>query len=90
MAVGNLFGSNIFNIMTLSISDLFYTNGYLLKDASDANQITVFTVIAMNSIAIAALTIKPERKKFHYLAWDTLIILLLYIGSMILLLSRTF
>jgi cation:H+ antiporter len=89
MAVGNLFGSNIFNILTLSINDIFYTKGYLLKDASDVNQITVFSVIAMNSVAIAALTIKPEKKRFHYLAWDTLIILLIYMSSMVLLLGNS-
>src|SRR5487761_2271911 len=35
MAVGNLLGSNIFNILILSIDDLFYGKGHLLKDASD-------------------------------------------------------
>jgi cation:H+ antiporter len=78
MAVGNLFGSNIFNIFTLFINDLFYTKDYLLKDASDNHLITVFAVIIMNCIAIAGLIIKSKKKQFHYLAWDTLLILLVY------------
>lgn len=83
MAVGNLFGSNIFNILLLTIFDLFYTPGNILKDASDANSITVFAVIIMNSIAITGLTIRPEKKGLHYVAWDTALILIVYIFTMI-------
>lgn len=85
MAVGNLFGSNIFNILLLSVSDLFYVRGNLLKDASEINIITVFAVIIMNSIAIAGLTLRPEKKGFKYMAWDALLILLVYFTSMIFL-----
>jgi cation:H+ antiporter len=83
MAVGNLFGSNIFNIFTLFVNDLFYTKDYLLKDASDYHLLTVFGIIIMNCIVIAGLTIKPKKKQFHYLAWDTLLILIVYVLIMI-------
>lgn len=83
MAVGNLFGSNIFNILLLTIFDLFYTPGNILKDASDANSITVFAVIIMNSIAITGLTIRPEKKGLRYVAWDTALILIVYIFTMV-------
>src|SRR5690606_30239394 len=82
LAVGNLFGSNIFNIMLLSISDFFYVDGNLLKDASETNIITVFAVIIMNSIAIAGLTIRPDKKGLRYMAWDTILILLTYLLNM--------
>lgn len=85
MAVGNLFGSNIFNILLLTISDMFYQDGHLLKDASDSNLVTVFAIVAMNSIAIAGLTVRPEKKRFGYLAWDTLLILVLYVATMLFL-----
>ncbi len=84
MAVGNLFGSNIFNILILSIDDIFYTSGNLLKDASQNNITSVFTAIIMTAIAIAGLIYRPEKKPF-LLAWDALMILLVYIGNLILL-----
>lgn len=84
MAVGNLLGSNIFNILILAIDDLFYTKGYLLKDASDNNLISVFSVIIMTTIAIAGLMYRQESKKF-LLAWDTLLIFLLYVANILLL-----
>lgn len=83
MAVGNLFGSNIFNVMLLTIADLFYYEGNLLQDASESNMISVLAVVIMNSIAIAGLTVRHEKKIFYRLAWDTLLILVLYILTML-------
>ena len=88
MAVGNLFGSNIFNVMLLTISDLFYTQGNILKDASESHMITVFAIITMNSIAITGLTMRPPKKEFRFLAWDTLLILIIYVATMLYLFFR--
>ena len=85
LAVGNLFGSNIFNIMLLTIFDLFYTPGNILSDASESNLITVFAVVIMNSIAITGLTVRPEKKGLRFVAWDTALILVVYIFTMIFL-----
>lgn len=84
MAVGNLLGSNIFNIFILFLDDLFYTKGHLLKDASDGNLLTVFFVAIMAAVVIIG-CIFPGRRKRIFMSWDTLIILLLYIINMILL-----
>jgi cation:H+ antiporter len=85
MAVSNLFGSNIFNVMILSIEDVFYTRGNLLRDASASHVVTVFATIAMNAIAIVGLTMRPQKKGFRYVAWDTLLILILYMFTMLFL-----
>jgi cation:H+ antiporter len=85
MAVGNLFGSNIFNIMLLAIFDLFYEGGNILQDASESNMITVFATIIMNSIAIAGFTMRPEKKGLRFLAWDTALILIVYVLTIVFL-----
>jgi cation:H+ antiporter len=84
MAVGNLLGSNLFNIFILAVDDLFYRKGNILHDASENNIISVFSTIIMTSIAIVGLTYRAGRKNF-VLAWDTLLILCMYIINMILL-----
>lgn len=85
LAVGNLFGSNIFNIFILSVLAPFYSAGNLFQDASEVNVITVFSTIIMNAIAIVGLAIRPGRKKFYFFAWDTFLILLLYIATILFL-----
>jgi cation:H+ antiporter len=77
-------GSNLFNIVILFIDDLFYTNGHLLKDATDVNLLSVFFVIMMAGVAIVGF-IFPSRKKTLLMAWDTFIIFMLYVINMILL-----
>ena len=84
MAVGNLLGSNIFNIFILFINDLLYTKGHLLKDASDGHLLSVFFIILMSGAAMAGL-IYPAKQKWWLLSGDTLIILMLYIFNMVLL-----
>ncbi len=84
IAVGNLFGSNIFNVLTLAIDDLVYTEGNLLKVASASHIISIFSTIIMTSIAIVGLTFRAKKKRF-VLAFDTLAILLVYVVNIILL-----
>jgi cation:H+ antiporter len=84
LAVGNLLGSNIFNIFILFIDDLVYTKGQLLKDASDLNAVSVFAVILMSAVAIIGLTVKVKGKRF-LLAYDALIIFIIYVTNMIIL-----
>lgn len=84
LAVGNLIGSNLFNILILAIDDTFYTKGYLLKDASDVNLYSVFSLIIMTAIAIAGLTYRISKKQF-FLAWDALLIGVMYIINLCLL-----
>lgn len=84
LAVGNLIGSNLFNILILSVDDLFYTQGPLLKHASDVNIVSVFSVITMTAVVIASLTYRSPRKSY-LLAWDTLLISGIYVGNLFLL-----
>ncbi|WP_417352272.1 sodium:calcium antiporter [Flavobacterium alkalisoli] len=84
MAVGNLLGSNIFNIFILFIDDILYTKGLLLKDASDINVMTVFMVVVMTAVAVIGFIFPYQRKRI-FLAWDTLVIFLLYVVNLIFL-----
>lgn len=84
LAVGNLIGSNLFNILILAVDDVFYTRGYLLKDASDDNLVSVFSVIIMTGVTIAGLVYRSTRKVF-LLAWDALLIAVVYVGNLLML-----
>lgn len=84
MAVSNLLGSNLFNIVILAIDDIVYRGGFLLKDASDAHLVSVLSTIIMSAIVIVGLTFRTAPKRF-LLAWDTFLILVVYIVNLILL-----
>jgi len=84
LAVGNILGSNIFNLFILFICDLFYVKGHLLKDASEVHMVSVFFVIIMTAVAIIGLLFPAKSKKL-LMSLDTMIIFILYIVNMVLL-----
>ena len=84
MAVGNLIGSNIFNVVILAVNDMFYPGGHLLKEASDAHLVSVLATILMSAVAIMGLTYRPSGRKY-VMGWDALAILMIYIFNLVLL-----
>lgn len=88
LAIANLFGSNIFNILILAIDDFFYTRGILLKDASEGHIVSAFSCLIMNALAIAGFTYRTPKKRF-LMAIDAFLILVVYFVSMILLYRLT-
>lgn len=84
MAVGNLLGSNIFNILILAIDDLFYTKGLLLQDASPSHLISILSTILMSAVVVIGLSYHAKGKKF-FLAWDAVVIFIVYIINLVLL-----
>lgn len=83
---GNLFGSNLFNIGILAMDDLLYTKGALLSSVSPNHLITTNAAIIMTAIAVIGLTYQT-KKKFLYLAWDSVSIILVYLVTIGILFS---
>lgn len=77
MAVGNIFGSNLFNIGILALDDLFYTPGALLAAIETSHIIAVLAAMIMTAIAIVGLTYRSDSKRL-FVAWDALGIAIVY------------
>jgi cation:H+ antiporter len=84
LAIGNLFGSNIFNIFILAVDDIFFVKGPLLSVVNQNHIISASSAIAMTAIAIIGLTYRAEKKKL-FLAWDSIGIVLVYLVNVMLL-----
>ncbi len=78
IAVGNIFGSNLFNFLILAIDDIFYTRGPLLKSASKSNLIVLAAALLMTGIAIIGFVYQQEKKRWK-LAADTFAIAVVYL-----------
>ncbi len=79
MAVGNLLGSNVFNIFILAIDDVFYREGSLFSAISPSHLTSVLIIIMMSAVVALGLLFKPEKKHFWVFSLDTFIIIVLYI-----------
>lgn len=84
LAIGNLFGSNIVNIFILAIDDIFFVKGPILSYVNVGHIIPALSAIIMTTIAIIGLTYHAGRKPL-FLAWDSIVIILVYIFNLMLL-----
>ncbi len=84
LAIGNLFGSNIFNIFILAIDDIFFIKGPILSFANPNHIISALSAIIMTTIAIIGLTYRASKKRL-LLSWDSICIIIIYILNVMML-----
>lgn len=79
LAFSNLLGSNLFNIVMLSIDDLAYKKGALMKAADPSHIVTVFTALMMTGVILLAFIFPPRKRYFRTVNIMSIIILFLFI-----------
>jgi cation:H+ antiporter len=79
MAIANVLGSNLFNIIYLAVDDLFYTQGPLLANVNSAHAITAFTSVMMSALVIVGFIYRPQQRAILKLTWISLGLFVLYI-----------
>lgn len=80
MAVGNVLGSNVFNIFILAINDIVYTKGPILNSVSTELLVPAMGTILITTIGIIGLVYKSKRK--WMMGIDSFVILLVYLFMM--------
>lgn len=78
IAVGNLLGSNVFNMFILGLDDVFYTGGSIFKAIAPSHLMSVLVTIIMTAVVGLGLLFKPKRKQVWRFSMDTFVILILY------------
>ena len=79
LAMGNILGSNLFNIATLPVNDLFYFAGPLLANISRLHRVSSLSAILMTGLVIAGLLSRPKAWPRKTVTWTSWLILGLYI-----------
>jgi cation:H+ antiporter len=79
MAIGNLFGSNLFDIAIVAVDDLFFFKGPILSYVSPLHAVSVVSAIMMTGIAVIGLLYRPKTRVFQTVGWASLFLLSLYL-----------
>ena len=74
LAIGNIFGSNMFNMLVLAIDDLFYAPGPLLAAVSPTHLVSSITAMTMTGIVVVALYLRPQQRVLHIGGWVSLLL----------------
>ena len=84
MAIGNLLGSNIFNIAIIPVADIFFTQGAILANVSQNHILTAVLGIVMTNIVIMDLIYRAKKVPWR-IGWGSISIIILYfLGSITL------
>jgi cation:H+ antiporter len=84
LAISNVFGSNIFNILTLAVYDVVDVRGNLWQAINPIHGVSAVAAAMMTAVTIVGLIYQATRKPRWLLSWDGVILIVIYIGSMYL------
>ncbi len=88
MAIGNLFGSNMFNMFALGLTDVFYTQGRFLGDIDPSFLLIGIVGLLLTCMGLIGNLIKLERRVW-FVEIDALAIMVFYFASLWLLYIRS-
>jgi cation:H+ antiporter len=83
MAVGNLLGSNLFNILILAPMDLVYRPGSLYEAAGSEHAVTALLAIIMTAVVLAAATWRRSQDPLPSRRPEGWILLVLYLVALL-------
>jgi cation:H+ antiporter len=83
LAVGNVLGSNIFNMTILLVSDIFYRDGYILSVGSATHAITALVGLILSGLVVLMLA-APTTRRIGRLSAEAAILLATYLIGMLL------
>jgi cation:H+ antiporter len=79
VAIANLFGSNLLDILIVAINDLFVLPGPLLSHVSSVHAVSAFSAVMMSGIAVVGLLYRPKARIFKTSGWASLVFFTLFI-----------
>ena len=87
MAIGNLFGSNLFNMFALGLTDLFYLQGRFLDVIDPAFMLIGMLGLLMTGMGLIGNLARLERRVL-FVEFDALVLLIVYFLGMYFLYAK--
>lgn len=72
LAIGDLLGSNLFDLLILAVDDVAYVKSPLLAAASPEHLFTTVAALAMTGVVIVGLSYRPRARVLRLVGWASL------------------
>lgn len=79
MAIGNLLGSNLFDMLVIAVDDVLFTDGPILAHVSPMHAITAMSALVMTGLAIVGLFYRPRKRVLRTAGWVSLALFTVYL-----------
>lgn len=84
MAVGNMVGSNLFNMgVIIFVNDLFYEAGPILTHVDMVHIVTALFAILMSTVILIGIIFRPRLWLRFWIGADTALLVILYFGAIL-------
>lgn len=81
MAVGNLLGSSLFNLVVLAVDDLAYQGGPLLAAVSGLHALSAAVALMMTALGMIGLILRPAGLVARRLSWIGIALIAAYLAN---------
>lgn len=81
LAFGSILGSNIFNMVIIALSDIFYQNGSILADVSASHLVTAVGITILSILVMYSVLRKDVTSKVRYIVPSVLVVLVYFVSS---------
>jgi cation:H+ antiporter len=81
MAIANLLGSNLFDIVIIAVDDLFFLRGPLLSHVSDAHAVSALSALIMTGAVVVGLIFRPAGRIFKAVGWVSVLLAGVYLAN---------
>jgi cation:H+ antiporter len=78
LAIGNVLGSNLFNVAILAIDDLLYFKGPLLESIDPSHAMTAVSAALMSAIVVATGLYRPTGRMLRF-SWESTLLVGVYV-----------
>jgi cation:H+ antiporter len=82
LAIGNVLGSNLFNVTLLALYDVFDGGANLWAVMSNANALGLIIAMMMTAVVIVSLMYRASPKTPFRVSWDGAALIAMYLGAM--------
>ncbi len=79
MAIGNLLGSNLFDVLILAIDDMAYVAGPLYARVSPLHLLSALSACLMSGAVVVGLAYRPASRVWHTGSWVSIGLLAVYL-----------
>lgn len=79
LVIGNLLGSNLFDVLILAVDDVAYQAGPLYEHVSPLQTVSALTAATMTGAVVVALTFRPVSRVLRLGSWASIVLLALYL-----------
>ena len=78
LALGNILGSNLFDLLIVAMDDIAYVPGSIFQGVSTVHVVSVLCAALMNVAVIVALLRRPARRVLRTMSWAGVALAVLY------------